>query len=260
VNPSRDLPPDEVHLWITFAEDVREPSLLEQYRRLSTEEERRQEERFRVADDRRRYLIARALVRTVLSRYAPLRPDEWSFATNPHGRPHVANTDVAARGLVFNLSHTRDVIVLGVTRERAVGVDVEHQDRTVSQDVAKRFFSSEEVTALHALPAERRAARLLQHWTLKEAYIKARGMGLAIPVRKLAFDLGTDARIDFTTTRDVDDDPQRWQFWQLRVSEYVVAVCVERSRDAAPRLIPRRIVPLETDAVLECAMLRTSPG
>lgn len=218
---------------------MRDPSLLERYRRLLDDDERRREERLRVPDDRQRYVITRALVRTMLSRYAPRAPHEWTFEANPHGRPHIANVEGPVCGLVFNVSHTRGLVVLAVTRERALGVDVEHQDRAVSPGVLERFFAPAEAAAIRALPVEQQGRRLLQHWTLKEAYIKARGMGLAIAVRQVSFDLTSDERIGFAPSPTVDDDPRRWRFWQPQVGEYVVAVCAE----GAVQLVTRRVGP-----------------
>ena len=239
MTPSIDLPPDQVHLWCAFTEALRDPSLLARYRRLLDDDECRREERLRIPDDRQRYVITRALVRTLLSRYAPRAPQEWAFEANSHGRPHIANVEGLARGLVFNVSHTRGLVVLAISRERALGVDVEHQDRSVSPGVLERFFAPAEASAIRALPVEQQGRRLLQHWTLKEAYIKARGMGLAIAVRQVSFDLTSDERIGFATSPTVDDDPQRWRFWQPQVGEYVVAVCAE----GAVQLVTRRVGP-----------------
>jgi 4'-phosphopantetheinyl transferase len=251
------LPPDEIHLWFTFTDEIRETSLLERHRALLSDDERRHEERFRVPDDRRRYVITRALVRTTLSRYAPMAPEAWAFATNEHGRPRIANAEALAGGLDFNVSHTRTVVVVGVTRGRTLGVDVEDHDRTVSPGVAERFFTPDEVAAIHALPAERRGERLLEHWTLKKAYIKARSVGLAIPVRKVGFDLGREGRIGFVTAPEVDGEPGRWGFWQLRVAgRHVVGVCVEDVPGL--RLVVRRTVPLESEKTIEWVLERTS--
>ena len=238
VSPSIDLPPEQVHLWCAFTEDLGAPSLVEQYRHLLGDDERRREADFRTPDARQRYVITRALVRTMLSRYVRHDPRAWAFATTEHGRPYIANAEGSARGLVFNLSHTRGLVVLGVTREHALGVDVEHQERPMSPGVMHRIFSTDEVAAIDALPVDRHARHLLQHWTLKEAYIKARGMGLALALRHVSFDMTSEERIRFAPSPEVDDDPDRWRFWQQQVGEYVVAVCAEGS---GLQLVTRRV-------------------
>src|SRR5690606_33310169 len=92
--------------------------------------------------------------------------------------------------LVFNLSHTDGLIACAVSRGREVGVDVEWLDRRGGDiDVADRFFSRYEVQALYAQPPERRRDRFFRYWTLKESYIKARGMGLALPLDRFSFEL-----------------------------------------------------------------------
>src|SRR5689334_25391108 len=115
----------DIHLWFVFAEQIREPSLLESYRRLLTPEERAQEVRFRFPRDQRRYLLTRALVRTTLSRYVDLPPESWRFVPDEFGRPHIANDVPSAKRLSFNIAHTHDTIVLGIAAGCALGVDVE---------------------------------------------------------------------------------------------------------------------------------------
>jgi 4'-phosphopantetheinyl transferase len=120
------LTSDAVHLWVAFCDEIADEDLLADYRRLLTEAERQKETRFHFARDRHLYLITRVLVRTVLSRYAAVSPQDWRFTSDPHGRPQIVNEDCTVRRISFNLSHTHGLVVLGVTCERALGVDVEH--------------------------------------------------------------------------------------------------------------------------------------
>src|SRR5437867_1617437 len=116
----------EIHLWFVFYDEVTEERLHFAYRELLNAAEKEQEPRFYFERDRRRYLITRALVRTVLSRYVSIRPTDWIFSTNAYGRPECANVQARTAGLSFNISHTHSLIVLGVTKDRALGVDVEN--------------------------------------------------------------------------------------------------------------------------------------
>src|ERR1043166_3386635 len=135
------LTPAEIHLYLTFYEEV-EPQLCDSYRSLLNEAEKQQESRFHFASDRLRYLVTRALVRTVLSRYSAIAAQDWVFSVSRYGRPEIANLPAGEIPLSFNISHTRSLIVVGVTRERALGVDVENfRERRVSIDVARRFFA-----------------------------------------------------------------------------------------------------------------------
>src|SRR5215471_13284888 len=154
------LTSSEIHIWLAAYDAIMPERLLSAYRELLTAEEKEQESRFYFARDRRRYLVTRALVRTVLSRYAYIHPREWVFSTNPYGRPEIVNAKARDAGLSFNISHTHSLIILGVTRGRALGVDVENFGaREVSIEIADRFFSPQEVAALTAAPAQQQQYR-----------------------------------------------------------------------------------------------------
>lgn len=247
----------EIHLWLADYERIGDERLHAAYRALLTEEERRQEPRFHFARDRRRYLVTRALVRTVLSRYAAVDPAAWMFSPNEYGRP--AATNAEAHDLRFNLSHTHSMIVLGVTRGRELGVDVENvRAREVSIDIARHYFAPDEVAALNVVPPHRQQDRFFEYWTFKESYIKARGMGLSLPLDKFSFHYPHDAAVDIAIHPELADDASRWQFWQFRPSpEYLVAVCAERTGDA-PRVTVREAVPLAHEEPRPVAFLRTS--
>lgn len=253
------LLPGEIHLWLASYDGIADERLHAAYRALLNTAERAQEPRFHFARDRRRYLVTRALVRTVLSRYAARDPREWVFAENAWGRPEIANAPPGDGSLSFNLSHTHDLIVLGVTRGRALGVDVENVAREVSIDIADHYFAPAEVAALHAVPPQQRQERFFEYWTFKESYIKARGMGLSLPLGKFAFHYAHHRAVDIAIDPELADDPQRWQFWQFRPNpEYLVAICAERVGDCSPRLTIRRTVPMLSDEPLEVEFPRVS--
>jgi 4'-phosphopantetheinyl transferase len=236
------LPPDEVHVWIVEPEQIEDPRLLESYLRLLSPEERDKQRRFHFERHRRQYLVSHALVRLTLSRYAPVKPEAWSFVTNEYGCPRVEGE---GRGLRFNLSHTDGMAMVAVANNVDVGVDVENTDRpgeTVA--LADRFFAPSEVAALRALEVERQRERFFEYWTLKEAYIKARGMGLSIPLEQFAFELqpGQPPRISFDPR--LVDEPAGWQFAQLRPSaRHQAALAVRMPRELALKVRCQRTVP-----------------
>lgn len=246
------LDPNQIDLWFVFFDDIQDEHLLDQYRRLLTEEERHQSQRFYFPKDQRRYLITRALVRTVLSRYIPITPKEWTFTTNAYGKPEIANDSNIARKLSFNVSHTQSLIVLGITYECNLGVDTENvRIRKAPLEIASHFFSPDEAEALHALPLEMQRDRFYQYWTLKEAYIKARGMGLSIPLDQFSFRLqSTDIQLSIDS--QLNDVASRWRFWQFGLStDYLTAVCAEVSANSDPQLRLRKIVPLADEEWLD---------
>ena len=254
------IPPDEIHLWLASYEEIADERLHAGYRELLNAEERAQEPRFYFERDRRRYLVTRALVRTVLSRYAAVRPADWVFETNAYGRPEAANPAARELGLAFNISHTHSLIVLAVTAGRELGVDVENvRAREVSIGVADRYFAPQEVSVLNAVPAEEQQYRFFEYWTFKESYIKARGMGLSLPLDKFSFQYPDAQAVEIAIDPELADDAARWQFWQFRPSpDYLVAVCAERTAAPSPRLIARTIVPMLSEDPFHPEFLRLS--
>src|SRR5262249_31588197 len=199
-------------------------------------------ERFMLAKDRHQGLIARALVRTTLSRYADVRPADWQFTTNRYGRPEIAGpVDTAFR---FNLSHTRGLVACAVAREREVGVDVENVERPGEfVHLAQRFFAPSEAAHVASLPAEQQREVFFDYWTLKESYIKARGMGLALPLADFAFRL--DAPVTITFTGSITDDPASWHFSRLRLSDQHKLALAVRCASEELTITPRETTPLK---------------
>ena len=235
------LPAGAVHVWFTRTERVSERPLLEQYRLLLDADERARLTRFQFEPHRHTFLVAHALVRTTLSRYAPTAPRRWAFKTNKHGRPAIHPPQL---GLRFNLSHTDGLVACAVTRGAEVGVDVEATTRKVDIAVADRFFSQPEVAALRALPKHEQPYRFLQYWTLKESYIKARGMGLALPLGQFAFDMPDKGNPAVRFFDAIDDEPARWQFRLTEpVHGFVLALAME-STGGAPEPTVTETVPL----------------
>jgi 4'-phosphopantetheinyl transferase len=248
-------------VWLV-QDDIADPRLHAEYRRLLTQEERDQEHRFHFACDQRRYLVTRALVRTVLSRYRDVDPADWRFTLNRYGRPRVANAGHDRCGLCFNISHTQGLIAVGVTWHRELGVDVEHvRARQVSLGIADRFFARAEVEELASVPPEFQQDRFFEYWTFKEAYVKARGAGLSIPLEQFSFHYPHERAVRLTIQPELEDDANRWAFWQLRPSaDHLLAICAERRCDVPPTLTIRRTIPLVSEVVVPAQVLKTSYG
>ena len=260
MSASIPLTPAEIHVWIASYDEITDERLHAAYRELLDAAEKEQEPRFYFARDRRRYLVTRALVRTVLSRYVSIHPTEWIFSTNAYGRPGIVNVQARDAGLSFNISHTHSLIVLGVTRRRALGVDVENvRAREVSIDIADHYFAPQEVAALTAVAPHQQQYRFFEYWTFKEAYIKARGMGLSLPLDKFSFRYHDDHAVEIAIHPELADDPARWQFWQFRPTpEYLVAICAERVDAQSPRLIVRQTIPMLGEQPFAPKFLRVS--
>lgn len=180
--------------------------------------------------DRRTFAITRALVRQSLSHYGPTRPADWRFVTNAHECPFVAPEQAGTPPLHFNLSHTAGLVALAVTRGHRLGVDVERVTRAVTDGVAERHFAAAEVRDLRRLPPADQPVAFFDYWTLKEAYIKARGLGLALPLDAFAFGLRPPHPPAITFEPGFDDTPEHWQFWQTwPTPEHRLSLAIERS-------------------------------
>ncbi|HEY6803098.1 MAG TPA: 4'-phosphopantetheinyl transferase superfamily protein [Pyrinomonadaceae bacterium] len=234
-----------IDLWYTFIDEITE-ELLDSYLPLLSDDERKQHLRFVFERDRRRYLVTRALVRTVLSRYVDVPPAEWNFAANAYGRPEIMNEHDGVKDLSFNLAHTNRLVMLGITFGRAIGVDTEcFGSREAPLEIVDRFFAPTEIIALKALPKEDQSHRFFEYWTLKESYIKARAMGLSLPLDKFSFEL--QPAITLAIDSELSDSPSRWWFRQFTIEDHLVAVCAERVGDHDPQLVLKRTVPLRIE-------------
>jgi 4'-phosphopantetheinyl transferase len=235
------LQSDDIHLWFAFLEECAEPALVDEYLLLLSTDERERYDRFHFDVDRRHFLLTRALVRTVLSRYVATRPRDWRFHANRYGRPHIANVDSNSQHLSFNLSHTDGLVLLGVTAERQLGVDVESMTRSIPPEPAD-FLAAREVEALRSRD---RPSLFWDIWTLKESYIKARGLGLSIAMNQFSFSLDSD-RIEFEEQFTSPRAGPNWHFWQLYPSSsHVAAICMQ-TNGGSHNLEIRKIVPLRS--------------
>ena len=238
------LAADEVHVWHAAPEQIAQPERLAQYERLLSAEERERQRRFVRPIDALHYLAAHALVRTALSQYADVAPQDWQFETNKYGRPQVAEP-AGAKDLQFNLSHTTGLVACGIAWRREIGVDVEDLKRAeLSLNIADRYFSPQEAAELKTLPVERQPERFFEYWTLKEAYIKARGVGMSLPLDRFTIHLDSGQPIAISFAPPLNDDPACWQFAQFRPAlRHVLAVAIHCAPGESCRVILREFTP-----------------
>ena len=250
----------DVHMWYCFPREIKDPDLLARYFPLLNAEEAVQQKRFHFEKHRHQYLITRAMIRTLLSRYVGIAPQDLRFQKNDYGRPELVPEQLSVP-LHFNLSHTDGLIVCGVVLHSEIGVDVE--DITRGGDlvqIADRFFSPGEVADLHTVPADRQEDRFFDYWTMKEAYIKARGMGLSIPLEQFSYHINdTDTHIGLTVDPRQQDEGSRWQIRQWRCAPcYKVAICLEKQPGVAFEVHTRRMVPFGAEEPLPLRHFRSS--
>lgn len=228
-----------IDVWYTLAPAELAPDRADQYLRILTLEERARHDRFAHEKDRRQYLLGKVLVRTVLSRYFPMEPRAWRFTANNHGKPILAG-DFAPH---FNLSHTEGLVACALSSDFEVGIDVENLGRSANMDVAQRFFAAAEVAHLEKLPAERQPEAFFLFWTLKESYVKARGLGLSLPLEQFAFCLDDLAAPTVVFEPVLGDDPAQWRFFLPNVpsSAHQVALAVRCGSERAIKVSVREL-------------------
>jgi 4'-phosphopantetheinyl transferase len=215
-----------VQLWLAPVAPAYEAAQLAAYETLLNDTERARWRRFLYAADRQRFLVGRAFMRTVLAEcLGHENPAGLEFACGPHGKPELSG--LHAGRLHFNLSHTDAMLVLAVDRRHAVGVDVEAVTRRVEiLALAERYFAAHEYEELRDLDAPAQRERFFALWTLKEAWLKARGLGLRIPLGDFSFSLaGKRPAIAFGPQLDESEDA--WQFHLLRRDEFRIALAVQ---------------------------------
>lgn len=189
--------------------------------------------RFHFEKDRSRFILAHGCLRDILARYVRCDPLALKFSTNEYGKPML----VSDSNLEFNLSHSGRYALVAVVLGRRVGIDVENIRRDIElENLARRFFSPGEVAELFSLPAEQRIPAFYNCWTRKEAYIKARGLGLSLPLDVFDVSLSPDEPVILRATRPDSAEADRWILHALAVDrEYAGALAVERLSITAVR-------------------------
>jgi 4'-phosphopantetheinyl transferase len=174
-------------------------------------DERSRRDRLRFEADRRDFTIAHDLLRRSLSRHADISPADWRFVTDEHGKPSIDSTDPQASALSFGLSHTRGFVACAVTSKGLVGIDVERIDPSRQiEEIADRYFAEKESAWLSQSPDDLRPVRFAELWTMKEAFLKATGLGLAGPLADISFYFNEHAGIEFSGQLAIDS--RQWHF------------------------------------------------
>jgi 4'-phosphopantetheinyl transferase len=184
--------------------------------------------RFHFEAARDRFIAAHGCLRDILARYLRCEPDQLSFSIGAHGKPAIAAISFN-RGIEFNLSHSGDLALVAVAWEQRVGVDVERiRDGISAQVIARQYFSRSEVAELLALPSDYQEVGFFNCWTRKEAYIKAQGLGLSLPLESFDVSLSPNEPAILRATRPDPEESTRWTLQHLNVnSGYAAALASE---------------------------------
>jgi 4'-phosphopantetheinyl transferase len=224
-------PHDDVHVWrATLALPATAADRLKQ---CLSPEERDRMGRFHFEQDRRRHLVGRGLLRTLLGRYLNLAPQDLRFAIAAAGKPHLAS---GQGQLQFNVSHSGEYVLIAIADGRAVGIDVEqvHDDFDVDE-VAVHFFSANEQHDLETFTGRAKIEAFYNCWTRKEAYLKAQGAGLSFPLDQFDVSLRPGEPARLIATRPDPAEATRWQLSGLDVADGYKAALVVEGQGWTPR-------------------------
>ncbi len=217
---------DEVHVW--RADLDHNPSRMNSLFHTLSEDEQARAERFYFQIDRERFIVARGALREILGVYLNRAAKSVLFCYGPHGKPALAQ-DPGGNTIHFNMSHSHGVALYAVTRGREIGIDLEFIRESLEvEQLAERFFSQREIATLRGLPVSLRKHAFFLCWTRKEAYIKARGEGLSLPLEQFDVSLIPGEPAALLRTQADPDEIRRWSLQELSVDPgYVSALAVE---------------------------------
>jgi len=204
---------DEIHVWRATLDQP--PSQARSFLQNLAADERARAERFYFERDREHFIVARGVLRAILGGYLNRAPECLSFCYSSHGKPSLAG-DSDGDTIRFSVSHSHGVALYAVTRGREVGIDLERirSDLTVAE-IAERFFSPREVATLRELPTEAQREAFFRCWTRKEAYIKARGEGLSLPLDQFDVSLAPGEPAAIVGTQPDPSEASRWSLQEL---------------------------------------------
>jgi 4'-phosphopantetheinyl transferase len=190
-------------------------------------EERARADRFYFERDRSRFIVCRAYLRTILAYYLDIEPERLEFNCTPNGKPYLVRR-FRDNELQFNLSHSRAFALYAVTLNRQVGVDIEHIYLSAEIDsLADRILTKRERAAWSKLPGNERLKALFKYWTCKEAFVKATGKGLSLPLEKIHISLKPDQTRLMSINQSVREASQ-WSLQEMHpVPDFAAAIVVE---------------------------------
>ncbi len=216
----------DVHIWRVSLDQPR--PTIQKLQQLLSDDERARGERFHFESDRQHFVVARGSLRTLLARYLETAPADIQFTYAAQGKPGLPTPFSRGQPLHFNLAHSGSFALYAFTDVGEIGVDLEQiRPELTGDDIARRFFSESEVARLTRLPAEVRHEAFFNCWTRKEAFIKAKGIGLSLALDQFDVTLAPDEPPALLRTGWDENEASRWSIKGINVGPgYVGAVAV----------------------------------
>ncbi|HZW79704.1 MAG TPA: 4'-phosphopantetheinyl transferase superfamily protein [Candidatus Deferrimicrobiaceae bacterium] len=224
-----ELAEDEVQLWRVDLEAIRRRE--SRWQELLSSDERSRAARFHFEADRQRFVASRAWLRGILAAFLVAEPSELNFSYSKYEKPFLG-PPYAESGVTFNVSHSGGIALYAFARRRELGVDVEQIRRDFdAESIARRFFSVSEQERLAAFPESEKVDAFFRCWTRKEAYIKAIGDGLSLPLGQFDVSLEALETNALLATRPDSSEAKQWMIREVPGGAgYSAALCV-RGRD-----------------------------
>ena len=220
---------DEVHVWhyVLDVNTERKAGL----KRMLNDEELDQAARYRFEKHRRRFIASRGTLRIIIARYLDCEPHRLHIGYGKHGKPYIVSEN-SVQNIRFNATNSHGLGAIAISRRSELGLDLE---KVCSNDdyelVASRVFSTEEREWLIRLPEEERLSAFFELWTCKEAYLKGKGFGLAVPPNHFSVSMDPEKEPRLSWSAIDDNDPQRWLFKKLSIEPgFVACLAVECGR------------------------------
>ncbi|ABG53648.1 MAG: 4'-phosphopantetheinyl transferase superfamily protein [Trichodesmium sp. St16_bin4-tuft] len=216
-----ELSENNVHIWSTNLKLSSDK--IEELSTILSPDEKNRANKFYFEKDKNRFIIARGTLRTILSRYLNIEPKKLQFTYSDRGKPYLKNTSI-----LFNLSHSQDLALYGITKINLIGIDLEYiRPMNDAVNLAKRFFSLQEYKLISQLPPQKQQETFFKIWTCKEAYLKATGDGLAGHLEKVEICLTPEKPVEFFSINGDIEAASHWYLYQfIPQPNYIAAVVV----------------------------------
>ncbi len=236
---------DSIDVWSIHLPDCRDE--VESCRGLLADDELERAAKFFKPKDAENFSLCRGLLRRILGEVLDADPSALSFERNGHGKPFLADEE-----LEFNVSHSRDRLLIALTSGRAIGVDIEFRRSGINMDaIANRWFAPEEREFFQSLPAlsnegvegENKEQGFFDIWAKKEAYVKALGMGIFKELHSFAVPLGNEPGFPMVGIYDASGvKNEEWFFQPLEIDPAYAAALVSEAPVVPIRLRPLNVV------------------
>ena len=234
----QSLSDNEIHLWSLAPQKITDQTQLDALKKLLSPDEIQKVQRYKLPKAQNNALITRAFIRSVLALYTDQQPQDLAFTITEHGKPELSNSPIPLR---FNLSHNNALIICAVCLTYDIGCDIESLQRKITiESIAKRYFSTPEYQSLQALNPTEKQTRFFEYWTLKEAFVKAKGVGISFGLDKFSFHIEKSTaepeKIKFNDNIDLtfydEKHLKNQQDWYNCLTypdqTHCIAICVDR--------------------------------